>query len=306
MGNAGDKLRFPTPEELERYIPYLFLAAWSICGAAVVAGALISGALPGDQDRIAARVVYTALAGTVSGFLAAGVVVSVLSVAHGCAWRLLGKKDLPAACSPGLTERRLRLLYLAFLLSAAAALGIDCNLAQWCVAQECPRFLHDALQPFAVFGHAATTFVVLLAIHQLDQSRRRRLLWVLACVLLSALAANGTKMLVARTRPQNFDFHFGVLATFGQWLPVKSACQSFPSGHVATAAGLALALMALYPAGRRLFLLLALLVACQRIESGAHFLSDVLFAAGVSCLTVACCLRLDSWFSRWKWGQKAQ
>lgn len=297
MRNVGNKPRFPTPEELERYVPYLFLVAWGICGAAVFAGVLVSEGLPGDQDRAVARGAHYALAGTVFGFLAAGVVVSVLSVAHCCTWRLLGNKDLPAGCRHGLTERRLRLLYLGFLLAAAAALGIDCSLAQWCVAQKCPRFLHDVLEPFAVFGEAAGAFVVLLAIHQLDPSRRRRLRWVLACVLISAMAANGAKMLLARTRPQTFDFHHGVRATFGRWLPVKDVRQSLPSGHVATAAGLALSLMALYPRGRRLFLLLAVLVACQRIESGRHFPSDVLCSAGVSCLAVACCLRLDRWFS---------
>ncbi|MGA2033551.1 MAG: phosphatase PAP2 family protein [Thermoguttaceae bacterium] len=297
MRNVGNKLRFPAPEALERYIPYLFLAAWSICGAAVFAGALLSEGRRSDQDRTVARVVHYATAGTVSGYLAAGVVVSVLSVAHCCARRLLGSKDLPAASGPDLTESRLRLLYLGFLLSAAAALSIDCSLSQWCVARKCPSFLHGVLEPFAAFGDAAGTFVVLFAIHRLDPSRRRRLWWVLACVLLSALAANGAKTLLARTRPQNFDFHYGVCTTFGRWLPVKNVSQSLPSGHTATAAGLALALMALYPRGRRLFLLLAVLVACQRIESGAHFLSDVLSGAGVSCLTVACCLRLDRWFT---------
>jgi membrane-associated phospholipid phosphatase len=188
-------------------------------------------------------------------------------------------------------------LCLGFLLCAAAALSIDCSLAQWCVDQNCPRFLHRVLAPFATFGDAAGPFVALFTIYRFDPSRRRRLWWVLACVLVSALAANGAKMLLARTRPGNFDFHYGVCMTFGQWLPVKGVCQSLPSGHTATAAGLAIALMALYPNGRWLFLLLAVLVACQRMESGSHFLSDVLCSGGVSCLAVACCLRLDRWFS---------
>ena len=55
--------------------------------------------------------------------------------------------------------------------------------------------------------------------------------------------------------------------------------------------------MAVYPRGRRLFLGLAILVACQRMSCGAHFLSDVLCGAAVSCITVACCLRLARWFS---------
>ncbi len=104
-------------------------------------------------------------------------------------------------------------------------------------------------------------------------------------------------MLVARTRPLAFDFHHDVWATFGRWLPATSVAQSFPSGHTATAAGLALGLAAMYPKGRWLFLLLAVLVGCQRIECGAHFLSDVLCGAAASCLVVACCLRLRNWIS---------
>ena len=58
--------------------------------------------------------------------------------------------------------------------------------------------------------------------------------------------------------------------------------QSFPSGHTATAVGLAIALCWLYPQGCRLFAGLAVLVALQRIHSGAHFLSDTLVSAGLA------------------------
>ena len=48
------------------------------------------------------------------------------------------------------------------------------------------------------------------------------------------------------------------------------------------AAGFCLALWAVFPKGRWLFLVLTGLVALQRIEAGAHFLSDTLFAASVA------------------------
>jgi membrane-associated phospholipid phosphatase len=63
--------------------------------------------------------------------------------------------------------------------------------------------------------------------------------------------------------------------------------QSFPSGHTATAVGLALALSSLYPGGRRLFALLAVLAASQRVLFDAHFLSDTLVAAGIACFVAA-------------------
>jgi undecaprenyl-diphosphatase len=63
--------------------------------------------------------------------------------------------------------------------------------------------------------------------------------------------------------------------------------QSFPSGHAATAAGLAVALAVLYPRGRWLFAVLAVLAALQRVEVQSHFPSDVLAGAALGCLTGA-------------------
>jgi membrane-associated phospholipid phosphatase len=259
-----------------------------------------------DHDG-AVPLAHGVAAAAVSGYFAAGVVVSLLTLACGAAWRLVGHRlrgsengtgySLGPPAPHELTEGRLRLLFLGFLLAAAAALPVDCAVSHWCVAGNCPRFVHSPLDVCAVFGHGVMAFVVLVAIYQLDPPRRRMLWWVLACVLLSGLAANGAKMLLARTRPCAFDFQGDVWTTFGGWLPLGGVSQSFPSGHTSTAAGLALPLMMLYPRGRRLFLLLVLLVACQRIDSGAHFLSDVLGGAAVGCLTVACCLRLRRWFS---------
>ncbi len=306
------RLRFPTPEQFERFIPYPFLATWLVCGIVVFV------------DGATAPLVHAAAAAVAAGFFAGGIVVTLLSLAHGLAWRLRGNRGLSRFSPPGerdlgnrgsggengtvplgppapaphdLTEPRLRLLFLVLLLAAAAVLPLDCGLARWCVDGNLPRFLHDPLDLCAIFGHGLMAVVVLAAIYQLDPSRRRLLWWVAACVLLSGMAANGAKMLLERTRPCDFDFQGGVWTTFGRWLPRDVVSQSFPSGHTATAAGLALALTLLYPGGRRLFVLLVVLVACQRMESGAHFLSDVLAGAAASCLTVACCLRLRGWFS---------
>jgi len=79
------------------------------------------------------------------------------------------------------------------------------------------------------------------------------------------------KLLLARVRPYAFTLDGSVWTTFGQWLPALSTGsegQSFPSGHTATAVAMAGALIWLYPNGRYLFPLLAVLVGCQRIESG--------------------------------------
>jgi undecaprenyl-diphosphatase len=297
------KPRFPTRRKLETWIPRFFLVSWLVCGIAVFAAAHVSQRSRAESDR--ADRTSAAVASVVCGYLVAGVVVSLLSAAHGCVWRRIGSRRRARlgkrAAIPRerlrkrsrLTERGLRLWYLGFLLAAAAALSVDYGLARWCMAGSGP----DLLEPFAAFGTAVGALVAILAIHQLDPPRRRAVWWVLACVFLSAMVANGAKLLLARTRPQGFDFDGNVWTTFGAWLPPASMGQSFPSGHTATAAGLALALVMIYPRGRRLFLLLAVLVACQRLACGAHYLSDVLFGAAVSCLAVACCLRLARWFS---------
>jgi membrane-associated phospholipid phosphatase len=305
--------RFPTRDELEKFIPYPFIVAWIAGGITVFAVANVS-------QRGSAGIAHNVLVGVVAGYFAGGILVSVLSAAHSCLERFLGEKNaltatgchahacvsMPtasvgmapnsAAAPDCVSESRLRLMFLGFLLAAAAALGLDCPLAQWCLAENCPRLLHDLLEVSSVLGTGMATLLIVVAIHQLDPRRRRALGWVVACVLLSGFAANGAKMLVARTRPRDIDFPADVRTTFAGWLPPTSVLQSFPSGHAATAAGLALALLPLYPSGRRLFLLPAVLVACQRVECGAHYLCDVLCGAAVSCLTVACCLRLGHWF----------
>ncbi len=292
------RLRLPATRQFERCVPYLFLATWLACTVAVLAAATAWKGPP-DDHRGAATLAHRVGAAVAVGFFAGGLAVSVLSLAHACAWRLLdrNREALPAASPRVVAERRLRLLYLGFLLAAAAALKVDVSLAQWCLADLLPRVLRDPLDACAIFGHAMMALVVLAAIYLLDPRWRRRLWFVLACAALSGLAANGAKLLLARTRPLDFDFEGDVWTTFGQWLPAGGLSQSFPSGHAATAAGLALGLAVVYPRGRWLFLLLAVLVACQRLECGAHFLSDVLAGVAASCLTVACCLRLGSWLS---------
>jgi len=55
---------------------------------------------------------------------------------------------------------------------------------------------------------------------------------------------------------------------------------SFPSGHTSTAFALAAALGILFPRGRWLFFSVAALTGLQRISENAHFVSDVVAAAG--------------------------
>src|SRR5205085_3392147 len=96
----------------------------------------------------------------------------------------------------------------------------------------------------------------------------------LAASVGAGIAADIVKMMVWRVRPYHFDFEGSVATTFRGVFPgttAGSAGQSLPSAHVATAVGLCLALSAMFPRGRRFFVLLAALVALQRVATGAHF-----------------------------------
>ena len=204
------------------------------------------------------------------------------------------------------------LLPAAFLVAGFAALGVDCPLSRWCLAENCPRLLHDLFEIIEPYGQCVGVVLALLAIHQLDPLRRWALPRVIACAAGGGMAANIAKMLLARTRPKDFNFDLGggVWETFGSLFSLGvggSAEQSFPSAHTATAIGLTMGLLWLYPAGRWFFPALTLLVACQRIESGAHYLSDVCFGAALGYLVATACLRIgglpkkfDSWEAGWR------
>jgi membrane-associated phospholipid phosphatase len=161
---------------------------------------------------------------------------------------------------------------------------------------------------FEPFGHGIGVLLVLVVLHQLDPARRWAMPRVAACALAAGGAADLLKMMIVRSRPNDvpLDFPGSVWDTFGRWLPMlsgQSGSQSFPSAHTATAAGLAAALIWLYPQGRWLFTMLVVLVGCQRIVSGAHFPSDVLNGAAAGCLAATFFLyvgRLPVWFDGWE------
>ncbi len=186
-----------------------------------------------------------------------------------------------------------RWLPLALLALAALTMAADCAIAQWFAARPYPRLLAELIEVCESFGNGLGVFVLALVIYQLDAERRWVLPRVLTASLGAGMAANGLKMLLARTRPRAFDFDGGVLATFGDWLPLGrggAVVQSFPSAHTATAVGLAVALAWLYPRGRWTFGALAVLVACQRMQSASHYLSDVLVGAAVGLIVARGCV----------------
>lgn len=187
------------------------------------------------------------------------------------------------------------LVTAALVALAVAALAVDYPLALWTVEGNCPAGLLRLLRTAEPFGHAIGVLLIVAAIYQLDPIRRWALPRVLAMSLGAGLAADVLKLVIARARPHQFDFQGGVTDTFGQWLPLfggGAGSQSFPSAHTATAVGLAVALVWLYPRGCWLFVTLAVLVACERVAAAAHYLSDTLCGAALGFVVAMACLKV--------------
>lgn len=120
----------------------------------------------------------------------------------------------------------------------------------------------------------------------------RRRAGLLLCVspFLANRITGVIKDLVARARPQHPEHAIDGLRI----LAPLSDFESFPSGHVTTAAAFAFAAGALLP--RRVALVLAALLVpammWARVAAAAHFPSDVLAGAAVAAFTVAAGARL--------------
>ena len=205
--------------------------------------------------------------------------------------------------------RRLYLLAAVFAVLALAAFSQDLTLARFFRHQGIPGDLRKLVQLAEVVAHGIGVAAILMVVYALDPGHRRRLPRLVALAFGAGLMANIVKCCVARARPRTGDLD-RVWDSFAGWLPYftwpssrawNNDWQSFPSGHTATAMGLAIGLCWAYPRGKWLFLTFAGLAGVQRMAADAHYASDVLAATSLACLWCgACCdLRgLGRWFER--------
>jgi membrane-associated phospholipid phosphatase len=218
---------------------------------------------------------------------------------------------IETATSAGWSARRLYGAAAAFALLTVVAFFLDLavakRVAQGIIGGDVARILTWS----EVFAHGFGVALIGVVAWTLDPPRRWFLPRALASAYLAGLLANVAKLLVARVRPRFFDLHASVFGSFVGWLPLVNGApagfrwgfsiQSFPSGHAATAVGLAIGLAQIYPRGRVLFAVFAALAAVQRIAAGAHFLSDTLGAAAVGLLAAAWVVDrrvLGKWFDK--------
>lgn len=195
--------------------------------------------------------------------------------------------------------RNLVLAALALLALGGAALAIDVEAARWFDPElrNCPKVLVKLFDISEGFAHGLGVAIWFAVIYVLDPLDRRELFRLGAIVLSAGGVTDILKISVARTRPQNWDLSGAAFDTFGPLFPGLSeqgrAIQSFPSGHTTVAAALAVGLIWRYPRGKYLFPLLAFFSAMQRLQSQAHYPSDVLWGASVGCLAGAVCIHPD-------------
>ncbi len=215
-------------------------------------------------------------------------------------------------CLPSRTiSLRLLLAALAVALCGLALIGVDrpisAALRQW----HLPGDLAKAINLSEVFGHSLGVAAILLSVLLLAPGRRPTVWAAIVITLASGLAANALKSCFVRVRPHSADLirvadpgeYQVVRAAAGPRLPdgrelvpvrlTDSRQRSFPSGHAATAWGLALGLSFVFPRGVLLFACFASLASLQRITSGAHFPTDVLAGAAIAFTVTALLLPLS-------------
>lgn len=198
-----------------------------------------------------------------------------------------------------------------------AALAIDLPVATWLHSHRPPREIVRLLNFSEVFAHGTGVAVLLAAVLALDPALRPRspagnagwgdFARMVAATYAGGLAANLIKATIARVRPRAADLTEladladlpGALATFGDGAlalsaPGSSDLASFPSGHAATAAGLAAALSWRYPQAAWFFAAIATLAAMQRVVSLAHYPSDVCCGAALGLTMASACLSFGS------------
>ncbi len=115
-----------------------------------------------------------------------------------------------------------------------------------------------------------------------------RIFFVVLTCELTGLASTILRVLFGRTRPSNHDVPPGFYGLWhdGHWIAGQFKFSSFPSGHAATAVGLAAAAWLVHRGWGAFLAVYAVAVMWSRIALQAHHLSDVL-ASTVLAITLA-------------------
>ncbi|MCH2183124.1 MAG: phosphatase PAP2 family protein [Mariniblastus sp.] len=211
---------------------------------------------------------------------------------------------MPNATEPLIGDRskfgwpRTLVAVLVLLVAAVCLAPFDVAISRTVQFGFFPGDLRKIFSLSEIFAHGYGVVLVLIGIGVLFPEKRIYIPRVAMLAAFSGLTAQFIKMFIIRERPGDFagqwekatSTWYGFIEPFN--LNLETQLQSFPSGHTATAVGLAIGLTYVFPRGKYFFAILAVLASLQRIVSYAHWTSDVLTGAAVALL-VSCLLMQD-------------
>jgi membrane-associated phospholipid phosphatase len=179
------------------------------------------------------------------------------------------------------------------------AVRFDLELTRWIVSGSFPGDFQKAIELSEVFAHGIGVIIILWLMGALAPYSR----WALPRLVIMSFGGGAiatlAKLIIIRERPYHFDLQNAPLSVGYEFMwdwrlenlaVYDAAWRSFPSGHAATALGLAIGLGMVFPRGRFLFLIIGMLSMVQRVAEQAHFPSDVLAGTAIGAIWSFVCI----------------
>lgn len=199
------------------------------------------------------------------------------------------RRSRPAASGEKSVVRKKVLLYSFPVFLAICALSyftLDRPVAVYCRGLD--KSVRDVFRTVTYLGVSTWYMAASAAVFAFFRFVRKREAWsnrgllVFLSVALSGIITDLIKFVLGRARPTLlfekdwYGFYF---------FETKYAFLSFPSGHAATVAALAVALYFMFPRYGFLYALGMLLVMASRVVIGSHYPGDVIFGAYLGAIT---------------------
>lgn len=205
------------------------------------------------------------------------------------------------ALSLDLQHRPGLLLWAVLFASILVPLAtlVDIPMARWFERDPFPGDFDRTLDLIRFYAHGSGIFFIFVSIFMLAPDRRALLPRLVAMVAGASAVATVLKMFVLRLRPAQINLDLATVETAWWWrfdwalehvAMLDASSRSFPSGNMASAVALSIGLAIAFPRGRWLFVLFCGLTVIQRMQSGSHFLSDVVGGAAAGLLWGYLCI----------------
>lgn len=193
-------------------------------------------------------------------------------------------------------QRLALVLWIAgFVLIAAGFLGLD----RWFYENVSRQLNHDHPQDFyqttkpfwevcRLWSHWTGGLIAFFAVLAFHPYGRRTAVAGFAAVLATGILATTAQFGIGRLRPNEADSHLAFTTPFARFIEGDAAKGvAFPSGEAATAFAMAWVLSTIWPRGRWVFYVIAVLVVLARLLPGMHYISDVTAGAMLGTVIAA-------------------